>query len=159
MKNFKKTIKNQRGSSIIELLIATMIVGSLVTAMAVGMTYTIKNSSEVRYRDASSVLAQDGIEYFRKERDVRGWDVFFNKIENGKTMCINTFPSAITSATFGACGSNSTFTVSNIAYKREAKFTKNTSNGSVKIEVTVTWNVGGSDQHHTTVTQVLKNHY
>ena len=40
------------GSTLIELLIATMIVGTIVTAVAAGVTNSVKNNAESRYLGA-----------------------------------------------------------------------------------------------------------
>lgn len=160
-KIFKKLLaKNHarnRGSSLIELLISVVIVGSLVTATAIGMTYTLKNSAETRYRDASSALAQDGIELFRKEREVRGWDSFFGMFNDGISYrCLNGESPTI-GTTSNQC--TSTFVFSNNNYQRQAKITKNAGNKSLEIEVTITWNVGNSPQQTTKATQILRDRY
>lgn len=162
MKNNKKILskKNRRGSSLIELLIAVMIVGSIVTATAIAMTYTLKNSAETRYRDSAVNLAQDGVELFRREREVRGWDNFFSWIPSGSSlMCIKGAEPVV--GPFVPCATGDTFTVSNTTYKREARITKSTTapNINVKVEVIVTWNIGSSDERQVTVTQILKDRF
>lgn len=162
MKKFIKS-KNSKGSSIIELLIAVVIVGSIVTATAIGMTYTIKNSSETRYRELASTVAQDGIELFKRERVTRGWADFYTQLGTSpSTMCING-ESPVFDTTPSPCGTT-TFPLSKNTYQREAKITKLPvppgDPQEVEIQITVRWNqLGTPDERRITVTQVLKDRF
>lgn len=162
MKNNKKVLskKNSQGSSLIELLIAVMVVSSVVTATAIAMTYTLKNSAEVRHRDLAVNLAQDGVELFRREREAKGWNGFFSWIPGGNsTMCVKGVEPVVGS--FTPCGTGDTFVVSNTTYKREVIITKSTTapNISVKVEVVVTWDVGSHNERRVMVTQILKDRF
>lgn len=71
--------KLQHGSTLIEVLVAIVIVGLVVTGVMLSITYSIKNSTEARYREVASQLAQDGMEIIKLRREVDQWSVFFSR--------------------------------------------------------------------------------
>lgn len=98
----KNNLKLQRGSTIIELLIAVMVVGLIITAVANAVTYSIKNTGESRYRQVATTLGQEVIEHFHTQKN-----------ELGIINLINILPqteycySDIDSPTAGVCGTGS----------------------------------------------------
>lgn len=78
----------QRGSTIVELLVATMVMALVVTAIASGMTYSIKNQAEARYREVATTLAQEAVDIFRKERGLLGFGSFQSSLSNGQNYCV-----------------------------------------------------------------------
>lgn len=79
------------GQSIIEVLIATLIVGTVLTAIASGLTLSLRNASETKYRELATNLAQEGLEVFRRERNNIGW-TGFSEILDSNTFCLNDLP-------------------------------------------------------------------
>lgn len=95
-KSRAKSNPNQRiGQSIIEVLIATLIVGTVLTAIASGLTLSLKNTSETKYRELATNLSQEGLEVFRRERNNIGW-TGFTEILDSNTFCLNTLPANTT---------------------------------------------------------------
>ena len=72
------TLKNNRrhGSTIIEVLIATTLVGFALTGLAMLMTTNVKNSAEADYREAAAGIAQDTMEKIRQRKTTVAWSVF-----------------------------------------------------------------------------------
>lgn len=74
----------QAGGSIIEILIATLIVATVITAIIAGLSLSSKNTAEVRQRTLARQIAQEGIESFRSTRQQWGWADFFQEFTAGE---------------------------------------------------------------------------
>jgi Tfp pilus assembly protein PilV len=68
---------NTTGSTLIEVLIAIVLIGFVVTGVMLSLTYSVKNSAEARYREVASQLAQDGMEIVKLRREVDDWSDFY----------------------------------------------------------------------------------
>lgn len=149
----------QRGSSLIELLIAIVVVGTIVTAVAFALTQSVKNTAETRYRELASTMAQDVIDVMRKEREVQGWVPFYGYFSDGTTLyCFNQLPNSIDTSSLasrsGPCGP-AQYAVSRTSFQREVAVTR--SSGTLEMLVTIRWNIGGDDQRELQMTHLLKN--
>ncbi|NCN87732.1 MAG: hypothetical protein COZ34_04575 [Candidatus Pacebacteria bacterium CG_4_10_14_3_um_filter_34_15] len=145
-----KLIKNQNGSTIIELLISLMVVGLVVTAVAVASTYSIKNTGEARFRQAASTLAQEVVEKSRSEKTRLGF-VSFNSAVGSNTYCFDTIPAAFDNSdpdddysmpAPGACSTGETISLAGSEFTREVVF--DTSATSIIVEVNVSWSDSGN---------------
>jgi len=85
------TSYHQAGQSIIEVLIATLVVGLVLTAIASSLTFSIKNTAQTKQRELASNYAQEGLEVFRRERNLQGWTSFTEAL-NTNTFCLNELP-------------------------------------------------------------------
>jgi type II secretory pathway pseudopilin PulG len=163
---------SSKGSSIIELLIATVVVGTIMTAMAVGMTTSIKNSAEVRYRGLAGGLAQDTIEFFRQQREQMFWNDFYGLFPGNSvtTYCFNIHPvtpfstpeegASRIAEKIGVCNSTDILVSAQNTFQREVVVTTpSSSSGPIKFDVTVSWNIGGPDEREITVTQIFKDQF
>lgn len=83
LSNFFKKFSSMRGSTIIELLIAVMIVGLIITAVANAVTTSIKNTGESRFRQNATVLGQQVIEHLRTQKNELGMVNFKNSLTPG----------------------------------------------------------------------------
>lgn len=136
----------QRGQTIIELLIAILVVGIVVISVAVALTYSVQYTAEVRYREAAISLAQDAIEFFRSERARMGWANFTPNISSG-TFCFPTIPTdlAQANATFKhTCGTTEYVVLPagpfNPNFRRQiAVSDSGGGNPQISIIVTVSW--------------------
>jgi type II secretory pathway pseudopilin PulG len=144
----KPNLKQQRGSTIIELLIAVMIVGLIITAIANAVTYSIKNTGESRFRQVATTLGQEVFEFTRSEKNRMGILNLKNTL-TPDSYCFNTLPSDFdTTPTPGACGDLETFEVAGAAFKRDVIVTvggtgvrtpTNNDPYYINLEVTVSW--------------------
>lgn len=145
----------QRGSTIIELLIAVMVVGLIVTAVANAVTYSIKNTGESRYRQVATTLGQQVIEHFRGKKNELGVKNYSDTLTAG----MNCY-SDISSPTTGVCGSLQTISMAGTNFKREVLIAKG-GNGSranpyyITFTVTVSW-VDGTTTREVELIQQLK---
>lgn len=64
------------GSTVIEVLIATVVVAFALTALAMLMTNNVKNSAEADYREAAAGIVQDTMEKLRQRKSTEGWSTF-----------------------------------------------------------------------------------
>lgn len=61
------------GSTVIEVLIATIIVAFALTGLAALMTNNVKNSAEADYRETAASIAQDVMERIRQRKTTVPW--------------------------------------------------------------------------------------
>lgn len=71
------------GSSVIEILIATLVVGTVLTSLAFLMSMNIKNNAEAELRKQASVYAQNGVEIVRNIKATSTWEKFIDPEQNG----------------------------------------------------------------------------
>ena len=77
-------MKSQRGNTLIELLIATFIVGMVLTGVAISLTYSIQREAISRYREGATSMAQE-ISNTLLERAQQGGGVLPMAIATGHT--------------------------------------------------------------------------
>lgn len=159
-KNFKKNdswlsklglklhcgLKMQKGSTIIELLIAVMVVGLITTAIANAVTYSIKNTGESRFRQVATTLGQQVIEDFRSQKNELGIINFSNTLTAG-----NNCYSDLDNPVVGSCGDSAVISMAGADFKRDVLIGLGGSGTRIPddpyyitITVTVSWNDGTS---------------
>jgi len=139
-----KLRKSKRGSTIIELLIAVMVVGLIVTAVANAITYSIKNTGESRFRQVATTLGQQVIEHFIGRKKTDGIVNLKNSLAQTNYCYSN-----ITSPTDGACGATQVVNMAGTNFKRDVAIAKggtgfHASPYFVRITVVVSWSDGAS---------------
>ena len=89
---------SQAGSGIIEVLIATLVVGLTMTSVAAAMTLSLKSTSQNRLRAIAATRGQEAIEIFRRYRDELGWQAFTAQFSDQETQtyCLDPLPSSAT---------------------------------------------------------------
>lgn len=135
--------KNQ-GQSIIEVLIVILVVGTVLTALAAGLTMSIKNTTQSKQRSLATSFAQESLEVFHRERSVSGWSSFHGALNSG-TYCFNQLP--VDSTEFellspGACPVGDHIAGTN--FKREATVTVGPD--EVTVVSTVSWFDGDTEK-------------
>lgn len=141
---------NSRGSTLIEVLVAILIMAIVLTGLSAALTYSLKNSAQADYRQVATRHAQDVIEILRKERSEMGWtdfvDAFKSATYNGETICVGTTQNSFEAPnqfTTGTCTGNLTVAQSPATFTRSFRRTGVTTNDNlVVVEVTVSWNDG-----------------
>jgi type II secretory pathway pseudopilin PulG len=136
----RRAAQSQAGSTIIEVLIATLVVSMVMTAVAAVMTVSVKNTGQLRYRAAASSQAQSALEIFRRERNLLGWESFYAETPGG-TYCLNTLPAntaAYVALNLGSCSGTYSHIGNN--FEREAIVTKGATD--VRVVIVVTWSDG-----------------
>lgn len=154
-----KILNSQRGQTIIELLIATLVVGTVVTGVAVALSYNIQRNAEVRFREAATNMSQETLEVLRREREKTSWGNFHNQFSSGQTYCVNQSLSsleAMTTNNLGECGSDQTYPHAKTEYQRELEVTK-ADQDTIEFTVTISWHAGTADEISISTTHRMKN--
>lgn len=150
---FNKKKKNS-GSSLIEVLVAIVVVGLVVTGAMLSISYSIKNSSEARYREVASQLAQDGMEVVKLRREVDQWSVFYGVANNSTPRFLCEGTRVLTNTT--SC----TVNVSNKNYTRYVELSRVAATAStpaiVTATVTVEWRSDSNALMDVAVTQEFR---
>lgn len=133
----------KRGSSLIEVLIATVVVGVVVTAIAYAMSHSVRNTAQSRYREVGTKLAQDVQETFRKERNRLGWYQFVAALSGTSVYCFSSIPSEFSeeqlAAVAGACGTGQATTAGELTVQFYREVTVTIMGNTAKIVVEVSW--------------------
>ena len=83
--------QGQTGHSLIEIILTTMVVTFILTALAASMSMSARNTQRDRELDIASTLAQQVLEVFHREKYNLGWDIFVSVLSSGE-YCLNTLP-------------------------------------------------------------------
>jgi len=164
---FSGGFKNQRlyffsihgwspGQTIIEVLVATLIVSLVMTTIAAGMTFSVRSTAESKFRNLGSSLAQQGLETFRENRALLGWTRFKEAVASG-TFCINELPTttaAFVAMTASDCTSGAV--IAGTEFTREALVDVQ-SETKVRVEISVKW-YSGDIQKNVTVVQEFQQY-
>jgi len=149
-------LRDQSGQTIIEVMIATLVVGMVLTAVAATLTVSVKNTAQSRYQEVARAQAQSGLELFRRERTKLGWQEFQNVINNG-TYCLNVLPADSTAfAAMSPTPCSSGVAVIGTDFTRDATVTV-VSADEVKVEMSVKW-VDGVINKEVKLTQVFQRY-
>ncbi len=166
MKKIKYYSQQHSGFSIIEVLISVMVVGMALTALATSLSYSIALTNQARYRDVASKKAQEGLDFFKRERVVLGWNLFHTNISDAG-YCLSTIPESVSqppdsivlsSLPTGSCGVNQfDISVEGVGpnFKREVYITKGATDEPLIITVAVSWPGGSGDDHVVEIQQEL----
>lgn len=134
-------MNSQRGNTLIELLIATFIVGMVLTGVAISLTYSIQREAISRYREGATSLAQEIAEYFLLERAQKGWQGFADGYSNG-TYCYDatSVPEVTPQTTIPVVLPCAATTSTGMDFSPSIVITK-TSSTQVHAEITISWEV------------------
>lgn len=135
-----KTKKNE-GSSLIELLVAIVLIVSTLTALISGMTYTMRTLAEAEYRSRATDLAGECMDELRKTRIIKGWAVFKNdQILDDSDRC-------------------ELVTDEDLHQTFDRSYDCTSSVGALECTVTVSWTpFSGSSNPKVKITQIFKQH-
>ncbi len=161
MIKFSQTRSEQTGFSLIELLVATMVVGLTLTAIVTTLTYSIKVNDQANYRDIAIQKAQEGVDFFKRERVILGWNNFYNLLNS--SYCLDEIPDPSTSSSdhaFSGLASSCTdfdipITGAAVEFKRTVSIDKS-GGDEVDITVTVSWPLDDSNASEVEVSQLFK---
>lgn len=145
----KLTKKGNTGFTLVEVLVAVVIVGLVLTAIAAAISFSVKNSSQADYRQVATRYAQDAIDIIRQKRATDGWSTFTTFMTTENDYCV----------TGNAVKKSSN--CSSADYKltnNEAEFTRKidvvNSTTDIQLTVTVEWQ-DGSEWRDVEVVQKL----
>jgi type II secretory pathway pseudopilin PulG len=76
------------GQTLIEVLLVTGVMALLLTALVSVMTTSIARNRLSQERSVAVRLAQEGVEWFRGERDRLGWNQFISELGSSTNICL-----------------------------------------------------------------------
>jgi len=130
--------QKQRAFTFVEVLVATMLVALVMTALGSMMALSMRVAEANEMEQLAQLKAQQTMEFFRRERLIRGWSDFYNSLQDNATYCLNTLPTNIVNISLGSCSTyKSDFNF--FYYRVEANIDKTDSLGqqSVIVEVNI----------------------
>lgn len=128
----------QLGAGMIEILIATGVVGLVMTAVASGFVLSVKNSAIGKYKILASTRAQEAMEVFRREKVLLGWSQFYETL-SASTYCLNELASdsaQFKSMTAESCDGDNF--IAGTSFTREA-LVEVISPEEIRVEIVVEW--------------------
>lgn len=139
---------SQAGQSIVEVLVATAVVGVVITAIASGLTLSVKNTAEAKYKTLATTMAQQALEVYRRERVVQGWESFRDALGAGGTYCLNTLPTnstAFVNLATGACTQD--VVIAGTGFRRSAEVVPSNLDADpepeqLQVTITMSWRDG-----------------
>lgn len=152
MNKYNNTI--QQGFSIVELLVAIAVVALVFVAIMSAVTYSLRNSRFSKEKAVSIRLAQESIEWTRRQRSDLGWSFLFDVLSNDAggdnevTYCVNALPEDRTEfvalTQLDSVSNCPTISSDTVEYTRTVTFTLDNDPNSKGIAIvsTVTWDDG-----------------
>jgi len=130
------------GQSIVEVILGVLVVTLVLTAVAAGMSQSVKNTAESKFRNLATNYAQAGMEMFQTQRNLLGWDRFYEATGPG-TYCLNVLvfsSEGYSNLPSGECAEDKI--IAGTSFTREANVTVPAAD-SIKVEIVVTWDDSG----------------
>lgn len=91
-KRMNQLLFTRQGSSFVEVIVATAVVGVVLTSIVMVLTYSIQLSSQARYRSLATRKAQETLDMLMRERVVLGWDGLISVLSETGTYCVRAIP-------------------------------------------------------------------
>lgn len=135
--------RSRAGQTLVEVIIATSVVGLVMTAVVAVVTISLRNVSRAKAKALGTKYTQEGVEYFRTQKNVMGWETFYQTIQEGgslPTYCMADLPysqnGGLEQLPNRACISTEYVDPQGI-YKRHAQVTTTFVNGTPTVNVIV----------------------
>jgi Tfp pilus assembly protein PilW len=139
MQNIKQLFrcknKKQAGSTFIEVLVAMVVVATVLTALGSMMALSMRVAEANEMEQLAQLKAQQVLEFFRKERLVKGWNTFFSSLDNGD-YCLSPLPDSVDNISPAPCPLPLTV-LNHFYYKIETSVSKDTTVGAESVELQV----------------------
>lgn len=152
----------RNGFTIIEVLMATVVVAFVMVAIASVLTVSIKNTAESKFRSLATLQGQELIESFRRERALRGWFDFSSEVASGEyclndSLGVNEDISDYLASRQGACEEG--YALAGSEFRRNVNVTVMGGAGAVnevEMIVTISW-YDGTRANHVELVQRFRN--
>lgn len=135
---------------------ATTIAAIVLTAISTAMIYSFKNAAQARYRDTATGLAQEIVEFFRRERAAEGWGGFLTALNGTETYCIlGELDDSVQIATLSSSPCGAAEPIGGASYRRDATVAYPDAS-TVKLTVIVSWQTGEEEWQEVVIEQLFK---
>ena len=153
----------RRGQTIIEVIMATGVVGLVMTAIVAIASVSVRNTAQAKAKTLGTKFSQEAMDYLRQQRGVLGWESFVATVQQDGTnarYCLSTIPTS--TAAFQALGNRSCN--ANEKVDNKGIFTRYADlqiiNGTpqrLRVTVTVSWSESGIAKTSTAVQEFRKS--
>jgi Tfp pilus assembly protein PilV len=142
MRKLKHLLADQKGQTMVEILIAMTVVTVVMVAVVSRAIDAVKSAQFARNKSLATRYAQEGVEWGRLQRDAMGWESFSGLLTAGSIQqyCLIDITADIDSMTVDACGSGDEITGTH--FQRQVDLTLTDvagENDYVYVEVRVSW--------------------
>ena len=136
-----------RGSSLVEVLVAVSIIALVLTAVSSMIFASVKLAESNEIRQLALQKNEETLEFFRKERFINSWDSFKNNLQDNTTYCLSTLPDDLTGMAdkMGTCGDTDNFQAASYFFRREV-VVDILSTDSLNLIVNLIWTAGGEEK-------------
>lgn len=117
------TIKQQRGSTLIEVLAAATVIALALTAASAMTAMSVKVAENNERYQLALQKAEEALELVRRERLINSWPAFYNAFTQAEVYCFNQLPAQLSelSARTGVCASNNYLVAANYNFVRQVE--------------------------------------
>jgi prepilin-type N-terminal cleavage/methylation domain-containing protein len=152
------------GFSLIEIIIATAVLASVLVGLAGLLTYTSRSSTQAKNRVIAGELVQEGADFFRQERNILGWQGLSLVVTDGASYCLSDtsqFSVSVEDNIFTDLGDEASCTAydidvsSDVDFKRVARIIEMTAD-SITVEIEVFWLADGVNEAQVSTQLYLK---
>jgi len=130
-----------KGSSLIEVLVAATILATTLIAITGVIMYSIDRTAQVRHQEQASDLSENLMELFYKERATLGWYAFYEKMQSSSKFCAENESDPET-AKLIACDEPEQIKIDETTFSRIANVSVDSSSQTVTVEVVTSWDAG-----------------
>lgn len=138
-------MKRTSGSTLVEVLVAVTIISLVLTAVGAMMSMSVRLAINNEQKQLALHQAQEGLEFFRKERMTNSWYSFSQALLTSESgfYCMTQFPSDLNAllAKAGSCPARESLESALYLFQRSARVEALGPN-SIKISVEVSWQDG-----------------
>ncbi len=133
----------QRGSTLVEILVAVTIISLVLTAVSAMISMSVKLAESNEKKQLALQKAEEAMEFFRKERVISSWYSFSTPLTDGATYCVSSLPEDVASlsAKLGGCSNSDTMEAARYSFQRQAVVNFNSVN-RLNIQIEMLWNDG-----------------
>lgn len=151
-------MNKQKGSTLIEVLVAVSIIALVLTSIGAMITMSIRLADSNEQKQLALQKAQEAIEFFRKERSINSWLRFSSNLNNSGVYCVSSLPVSIASmsAKLGSCSDSDILEAAKYEFKRQAAINFNGSD-SLSVEIDINW-IEGSKTKNLSLQQNFENY-
>lgn len=130
-------MKWNSGQSLVEIILVTMVVAFILTALAASMSMSARNVQRNKELSIAGNLAQQTLEVFHREKYNLGWDTFLSSLSSG-TYCLNTLPADSTEFAALSTGECTEYALEeDFSFQRQAVVSVSAT--EVSVTATVSW--------------------
>ena len=133
----------QKGSTLVEVLVAVSIIALVLTAVSAMISMSVKLAESNEKKQLALQKAQEALEFFRKERSINSWHSFSTPLEDEAVYCVSSLPESVASisASPGNCGEEDVLEAARYSFRREA-LVDFTSSNNLNVQIEVLWQDG-----------------